>query len=95
MIAKKRELVNLCYLSFKFENSFYEDYQPYKYWARKIRQITNIYQDNIIRLIFRQLLRDERFQKKKEFRKVYYLFNPTKRKYLDRYENYDGIISFD
>jgi hypothetical protein len=95
MIAKKNQLVNLCYLSFKLENSFYDDYQPYKYWARKIKFITNIFQENIIRLIFRQLLKDERFQKKKQFRKVFYLFNPTKRQYFEKYKNYDGIITFD
>ncbi len=84
MIAKKRELVNLCYLSFKFENSFYEDYQPYKYWARKIRLITNIYQDNITRLIFRQLLRDERFQKKKNLEKfIIYLIQQKENILID------------
>lgn len=95
MIAKKKQLVNLVLLTLKYENAFYEDYQPYKFWSRKIRLITSIYQDNIIRLIFRQLLKDARFEKKKENRKVFYLFNPTHRCYYEKYHNYDGVVSFD
>ena len=95
MLIKKKQLVNLVILSLKFDNTFNDGYQTYRYFKNKIQNTTCIYHENVTRLIFRQLIRDGIFDKKKESKKVIYLFNPDKKKWIDPYENYDGVVSFD
>lgn len=95
MLVKKKQLVNLTLLSMKYDNCFNDGYQSYRFWKNKIQATTGIYKENVTRLIFRQMIRDENFDRKKEYKKVTYLFNPDKRKYVDKYENYSGTIYFD
>tara|TARA_R100000426_G_scaffold10515_1_gene11156 strand:- start:1260 stop:1547 length:288 start_codon:yes stop_codon:yes gene_type:complete len=95
MLVKKKQLVNLTLLSMRYDNCFNDGYQNYRFWKNIIQSTTGIYQENVSRLIFRQLIRDGNFDKKKEHKKVAYLFNPDNRKYIDKYENYDGVVTFD
>ncbi len=95
MIPKKKEMVNLVLLSFKLENSFNEGYLYYREWYKKISNILDIEAHNVIRIIFNELLKNKIFEKRKVKRKVEYLFNPYKKEWIDPYENYDGVVSFD
>jgi len=95
MLVKKKQLCNLVILSMKYDNCFNDDYRNYRYWRNKIQAITGIYQENVTRLIFRTLQREEIFNKRKKYKKVEYLFNPDNRRYKDPYNNYNGVVSFE
>ena len=95
MLVKKKQLVNLTLLSMKYDNCFNDGYQNYRFWRNIIQATTGIYKENVTRLIFRQLVRDGNFDKKREHKKIGYLFNPDKKKYIDKYDNYNGVVTFE
>ncbi len=95
MIAKKKQLIDLVVLSFKLDNVFNEGYIKYREWAKRISNITNIEAHNIIRIIFNELLKNKIFEKRKVNRRVEYLFNPYNKVWIDPYDNYSGIVTFD
>ena len=95
MIPKKKQLIDLVILTFKFENTFDQGYMKYRDWYKMIAIILNIDAHNIIRIIFNELLKDKIFEKRKVKRRIEYLFNPYQKEYVDKYANYSGIVSFD
>ena len=95
MIPRKKELIELLILSFKFENAFNLGYLTYTEWSIKIAYILNIDEYSIIRLLFSHLVKLNIFEKVKIKRRISYLFNPYKRIYKDKYHDYDGVVSFD
>lgn len=95
MICKKKELVELVILSFKYENIFNEGYIRYREWSKKINNVIGIYEYNVTRAIFSEILKKDIFKKEKTGRNIRYLFNPYNKNYKELYENYDGVVTYD
>lgn len=95
MIPKKKQMLNLVLLSFKYDNAFNEGFLKYRDWYKKISIILDIDAHNVIRIIFNELLKKKIFEKRKVKRRVEYLFNPYKKEWKNPYDNYDGVVTFD
>jgi len=95
MIKNKKELKELIILSFKYENQFNNGFIKYREWAKKINNIIDNYEHTTTRSIFTSLVKDKIFEKKKDNKKILYLFNPYGKEWIDPYDNYNGVVSFD
>jgi len=95
MIKNKKELKELIILSFKYENQFNNGFMKYREWAKLINNIIDNYQHTTTRSIFTSLVKDKIFEKKKDNKKILYLFNPYGKKWIDPYDNYSGTVYFD
>jgi len=91
----KKDLINLVILSFKYENVFNEGYMKYREWAKRINNVIDVYCHNTTRAIFVNLVKEKIFIKRKINRNITYLFSPYGKEFVDKYEEYDGVVSFD
>ena len=92
MIPKKKEMITLVILSLKYDNAFNLGYLKYKDWSLKIAAIIGIFKQNIIRIIFNDLVKNNIFQKNNDT-PINYLFNPYNKVW--KHPPYDGIVRFD
>ena len=95
MIKNKQQLKELIILSFKYQNEFNNGFIKYREWAKKINNIIEQFETYTTRSIFTSLVKDKIFEKKKDNKKIIYLFNPYGKTWTDPYDNYSGIITFD
>jgi len=82
--SKKKEMVELSFLYFRFRNLFDYGFQKYNFFKNLISYVCNISDYRLIRRIFEDMYRRNIFTEKKiKGQGIYYLFNPFNREYKE------------
>lgn len=93
-LKTKEDLIQLTFLYFKYRNLYFSGFQKYNFFRNLISYVTKLKNYYSVRSIFNNLINEGFIEVKKEKKKVYYRFNPKKKKDLPA-DNNPIILTFD